>query len=194
MEESSPPNLLFFASRDLRDQTGTQPHVPSALLLQKIRNENMLDQFRIIDIIDLINQGRKIPVDEVPSIIAPKFMKPLTGEAAHEWIQNKKYLNQKTNNHTNKIYNPLINEDTSMHNESTKTNKTDDYACIKDSDDDKRSKMKYNGAEENKKLTNLDDIHKQIKEYRVSSENQSHELNKLILMRKEQMTKYMKKK
>jgi len=187
-------NLLFFASKASTNPSETMPHHASKLLLDKIHAENMLDNFRLIDIIDLQKKNIKIPTEitDIPCIIIPNIAKPLFNLDAHMWIQNSKYLNQKTNNSQNIIHNPHINEDTSMFNNSK--SKHEDFSCIDEKDNIQRANIKYNAANENKKLTDLNDIHKQIKEYKITADTQTKDLNKLILQRKEQIALYMKSK
>lgn len=67
------------------------------LLLEKIHNENLID---FCHLISFETQPEKIPkfVKNVPTIIAHNLIKPLVGEDAINWIDNKKYFSQITNN------------------------------------------------------------------------------------------------
>ena len=69
----------------------------SIKLLELIKNENLLNDCNLIEF--ETNRG-KIPeyIKSVPTIIAQNLYKPLIGIETINWINNKKYFNQTTNN------------------------------------------------------------------------------------------------
>jgi len=69
----------------------------SIKLLELIKNENLLNDCNLIEF--ETNRG-KIPeyIKSVPTIIAQNLSKPLIGIETINWINNKKYFNQTTNN------------------------------------------------------------------------------------------------
>lgn len=173
-------NFLFYASG-----------IPSCTsLIMKIENEGLDKMIKKIDVRKL----REIPdeIKDVPTLIIDGIIEPLVGQQAHDWVESQQYFYQKTNNFKNKIPTNTIYQDTSIYNDASSTN--NDFACIKDSDDDKRTNKIYNGARENKSITTLQNIHQKIKDQKISQTTQETELNKLISMRKEQLAKYIKKK
>jgi hypothetical protein len=86
-----------------------------------------------------------------------------------------------------------INQDTSMCIEDTKIHKpTDIYANLKDEDDEKRTKIKFNGATQNISITDATDIKQTIHDQKIKQDIQTQKLNELIMARKSQMAQFLK--
>ena len=76
--------------------------------LELIKKEDLFDECNLI----LYETNHdKIPsyIKSVPTIIAPNLLKPLVGVETIEWIKNRKYFNQTTNNiEKNNVISPEI--------------------------------------------------------------------------------------
>ena len=181
-KESVPPkNILFYSDKCQY----------CVLFIKKIHSENMLPNFRLINVHEL----KQIPtaITNVPTIIVSNINVPLSGISAFEWLEKSKYFYQKTNNINVKVNHININQDTSMCIEDTKTNRpTDAYASLKDEDDEKRTKIKFNGASQNVSITDATDIKQTIHDKKINPDIQTKKLHELILSRKNQTAQFLK--
>lgn len=183
MERDSTPikNILFYSDKCKY----------CTLFINKLHNENMLSNFKLINVHEL----KQIPtaVTNVPTIIVNNINVPLSGINAFEWLEKSKYFYQRTNNVNVKVNHININQDTSMCVENTKINKPSDiYANLKDEDDDKRTKIKFNGATQNISITDATDIKQTIHDQKINQDIQNKQLNDLIMARKNQITQFIK--
>ena len=87
-------------------------------LLNIIYNEDLDDKFIKIDIDDPKNKDKLFGIQKVPTIITKEIKSQLVGKAAFEWVKNKKYFHQITNNinYANTIINPNIKSDIDIKN------------------------------------------------------------------------------
>jgi hypothetical protein len=183
MENESAPikNILFYSDKCQY----------CVLFIKKLHSENMLPNFKLINVHEL----KQIPaaITNVPTIIVNNINVPLSGINAFEWLEKTKYFYQRTNNINVKVNHININQDTSMCIEDTKIHKpTDIYANLKDEDDEKRTKIKFNGATQNISITDATDIKQTIHDQKINSDLQAKKLNELIMARKNQMAQFLK--
>lgn len=160
-------------------------------LLKIIQEEHLVDQCQLIS---FESNADKIPpfIQFIPAIVAQNLVKPLFGQDAIEWVENKKYFNQITNN-INKInvINPPIkstNDDLS-YNKKESLSISDHYTTINDSNIDKLL-MEYDKIELNVPITN-DIFAKKIGEIKIGNKAQDQKINELILLRKQQLMSKM---
>lgn len=181
-KESTPiKNILFYSDKCQY----------CVLFIKKIHSENMLQNFKLINVHEL----KQIPaaITNVPTIIINNINVPLSGISAFEWLEKSKYFYQRTNNINNKVNHININQDISMCIEDTKTNKpSDTYASLKDEDDEKRTKIKFNGASQNVSITDATDIKQTINDKKINPDIQTKKLHELILSRKNQTVQFLK--
>lgn len=113
-------------------------------ILQIINNENLSNYCKIIC---FETDSDKIPkiIENVPTIIAESLSKPLVGTDAINWIQNKKYFNQITNNiNINTDFNPNIKQNNDLsYNKSESSSISDHYINLNDTDIEK-TMLDYN--------------------------------------------------
>lgn len=162
----------------------------SNLFIKKLKSENLLNEFKLIDVLELYRNGKKIPpeITNIPTIIIKNMAKPLTGEDAFNWIETNRYFYQKTNNVNNPVKIAALKIDEFKDGADLKI---DEFANIKDTDDDIATKKKYNGASQNTLIIG-DQIKQQITEQKMSSDVQNKKLQELLQMRKNQLSKYTK--
>jgi len=158
----------------------------SMMFIKKLHDENMLQEFKLINILEL----KEIPpmITNIPTIIVKNINVPLTGIKAFAWLENSKYFYQQTNNINNKVNQININQDNSISNDKTNNKKTDDFANLKDEDDDKVTKTKFNGATQNISITNINDIRQTVSDQKLSQDIQIKRLNELMMVRKMQIS------
>ncbi len=163
----------------------------SDLFLKKIKNENLLDEFKLIDVLALHRNGMKIPpeITSTPTIIVKNMPKPLIGEEAFNWIDTKRYFYQKTNNINNPIKTAILKID--EFKDGVDMKKTEEFANIKDADDEIATTKKYNGANQNVLIIG-EQIKQQITEQKMTSDVQNKRLQELLQLRKTQFAKYAK--
>lgn len=152
-------------------------------LLKYIQEEKLNDYCSLIC---FETNPDKIPefITNVPTIIAKDLSKPLVGLETIEWIKNKKYFNQTTNNiKTTNIINPNIQSALKEleFNKSEIMSISDKYTTIND-------------TQIEKVLMNYDNITKpiinnttKIKENKITNELQEQKLRELISLRKHQI-------
>lgn len=172
-------NILFYSSVGC---------LYSEQILKKIKDEKLIDNFKLINVYELYKSGKQIPseITETPTMIIYNIPKPLVGAEAFDWIDNHKYFYQKTNNVNNvKIAIPIITEC----KDAADLKKNDEFANIKDNDDEETTKKKYNGATQNNLITNSE---KYITEQKMTMEIQNKKLQELLLQRKLQLSRHMK--
>lgn len=160
----------------------------SMLFIKKLQDENMIQEFRLIDILEI----KKIPdiITNIPTIIVKNINVPLSGINAFNWLENSKYFYRQTNNINNIVPYISISQD-SISNDNTNNRKTEDFANINDDDDDKITKNKFNSATENRQIT--DNINQQIKDNKLSQDQQLKQLNELLMVRKTQLKNIIEK-
>jgi len=145
-------------------------------LLQIINNENLDDKFIKIDVDDPNNKDKLYGIQKVPTIITKEIKTNLVGKAAFEWVKNKKYFHQITNNinYNKSVINPNINSevDKLAHNNNL-NNITDKYTNINDNKDEESQKLiSYNKISEDAPITkNID------KNYKISDKKIGNTLN-----------------
>lgn len=169
----------------------------SIKFIQKIKDKNMLNSFKMINILKI----KDIPsnITTIPTIIVPNINIPLSGDAAFNWVDNYNYFYQPTNNinivQKINIINPNIqNSHHDLLNEVTtkyKKNKSDDYANLKDEDDEKITKTKFNPINQNINITNLNNIKDKINDIKTDSIIQTKKMDDLMVQRKIQMMQFI---
>lgn len=152
-------------------------------LLKYIQEENLNNECSLIC---FESNPDKIPefITNVPTIIAQYLSKPLIGLEAVEWIKNKKYFNQTTNNiKINNVINPNIESALKEleFNKNEIMSISDKYTTINDTHIEKVL-MNYENI--NKPIVNNT---KKIVENRITNELQEHKLRELISLRKHQI-------
>lgn len=156
-------------------------------LLTVIQNENLTDKCQFIC---FESNSDKIPdiITSVPTIIAQNLLKPLVGLKAIEWIENKKYFNQITNNIvSNNVVNPNIIsalEDLEF-NKLEVSSISDHYTNIDDINIEK-TMLDYNKINQNVPITN-DITNKKILDIKITDKLQNIKLKELITLRKHQL-------
>jgi hypothetical protein len=158
----------------------------SMMFIKKLQDENMLQEFKLINILEI----EKIPpiITNIPTIVVKNINVPLAGMNAFTWLENSKYFYQKTNNINNTVVKPLnIESNTFNIDENKCKKKTDEYANLKDEDDEKITNTKFNGATQNISITNTDNIKQTINDQKINVDLQSEKLNELMNLRKMQM-------
>lgn len=166
-------NLLFY-SLDCKH---------SKLILQKLQDENMINDFKLID----IKKIKVLPkiITSVPTIIVKDINRPLVGMHAFNWIENTKYFYQKTNNIKNVVRFPPKNKNSDSKGFNKADKMFDDYASLNDSDDEKITKEKFITSKSNDyKIMDKQEI---IKDVKVNQTVQQKKLNELMLLRNKQL-------
>jgi len=156
-------------------------------LLKTIQEEKLLDQCKLVS---FDTNPEKIPnfITSVPTIIAPNLIKPLVGIEAIEWIANKKYFNQITNNiKTTNVINPNIKSavDELSFNKQESSKISDHYTTINDTNISKPM-LEYDKINENAPITN-DITNKKISDMKINNSLQELKLRELITLRKHQL-------
>jgi hypothetical protein len=154
----------------------------SKLILQKLQDENMINDFKLID----IKKIKVLPkiITSVPTIIAKDINRPLVGIHAFNWIENTKYFYQKTNNIKNVVkFPPKSKSSDKGYNKADKM--FDDYASLNDSDDEKITKEKFITSKNNNfKIMDKQEV---ITDVKVNQDVQQRKLNELMLLRNKQL-------
>jgi len=167
----------------------------SLKFIEKLKEQQLLynsvspspHQFKLINVMETKNIPENIK--SIPTIIVQNINVPLSGSDAFNWVDNFKFFYRETNNinKTKNIENIKIQVDNTMNAESIKNKKSDEYANLKDEDDDKITKTKYNGVNQNISITNLDSLKETIHEDKINGELQNKKVDDLIEQRKYQM-------
>ena len=102
----------------------------SALFIKKIKDENLLNEFKLIDVLELHRNGKKIPpaITNTPTVIVTNMTKPLTGKEAFDWVETAKYFYQKTNNVNLPVKTTLLK--TGEFNEGVDLKKTEELSPL----------------------------------------------------------------
>jgi hypothetical protein len=156
-------------------------------LLKTIQKERLVDQCQLIC---FETNPEKIPqiITNVPTIIAKDLIKPLIGMEAIEWIENRKFFNQITNNIvSNNVINPNIIsalKDLEF-NKSESSSISDHYTNITDTNIEK-TMMDYDNINIDAPITN-DITNKKISDIKITDELQEQKLKELIVLRKHQL-------
>ena len=152
-------------------------------LLELIKNEDLFDECNLI----LYETNHdKIPsyIKSVPTIIAPNLLKPLVGVETIEWIKNRKYFNQTTNNiEKNNVISPEIKSalEGLEFNKSELISISDRYTNINDTQFEKVM-LNYDKITQNAPITN-NLLNNKLTENKISN----NKLKDLILLRKNQI-------
>jgi hypothetical protein len=154
---------------------------------------NIIQEVKVTDQCQLVcfeSNPDKFPqfITNVPTIIAENLTKPLVGKEAMDWIENKKFFNQITNNINKKnVIDPKIKSpvDDLGFNKSESTSISDHYTNINDVDIEK-AMLDYNKVSDNAPITN-DLSNKRISDTKINNELQEQKLKELILLRKHQL-------
>ena len=164
----------------------------SMMFIKKLQDENMLQDFKLINILEI----EKIPpiITNIPTIIVKNINVPLAGMNAFSWLENSKNFYQKTNNINNVIKQTNIDSTSTINNENKSKKKTDEYANLKDEDDEKITNMKFNGAAQNVSITNTSNIKQTISDQKIDVDLQAKKLDELMNLRKIQMAHIFKNK
>lgn len=107
---------------------------------QSITLIELINKYKLLEeciLIDSDQNKSKIPIHitSIPTIIAPNISKPLIGIDAINWIENKQYFNQTTNNiNNNNVIQPNIKSefDELAFNKKEATSISDHYTNIND--------------------------------------------------------------
>ena len=156
-------------------------------LLKTIQNEKLIDYCQLIC---FETNADKIPnfITNVPTIVAQNLLKPLVGQEAILWVENKKYFNQITNNiNTSNTINPNIKSaliDLEF-NKSEASSISDHYTTINDSNINKIM-MDYDKINMSAPITN-DISNKTILDIKINDKLQDLKLKELITLRKHQL-------
>jgi hypothetical protein len=145
----------------------------SKLIIKKLHDENMLNQFKLIDIAKI----KDIPkiITSVPTIIVKDVNKPLIGIHAFNWIENTKYFYQKTNNIKSAMLKIPPNS-----NVLTTSNKINEYF-----EEDQYNYIDSNDIAKYKIM----DSNEIIKDVKLNQTLQQRKLSELLLLRNEQFEK-----
>jgi hypothetical protein len=153
-------------------------------LLKIIKDEKLNEDCQLIC---FESNPDKIPefITNVPTIIAQNLSKPLVGLEAVEWIINKKYFNQTTNNiKNNNVINPNIQSALKEYefNKQEIMSISDHYTNINDTQIEKIL-MDCN----NINIPLLNNNNNIITENKITNDIQEQKLRELILLRKHQI-------
>ena len=156
-------------------------------LIKTIQDEKITDQCQLIC---FESNPDKFPqfITSVPTIIAENLTKQLIGKEAMDWIENKKFFNQTTNNINKKnVVDPKIKSPVEEFgfNKSESTSISDHYTNINDVDIEK-TMLDYTKVGDNAPITN-DVSNKRISDTKINNELQEQKLKELILLRKHQL-------
>jgi hypothetical protein len=156
-------------------------------LLKIIQNEKLTEYCQLIC---FESNADKIPnfITNVPTIVAQNLLKPLVGQEAILWIENKKYFNQITNNiNTSNTINPNIKSALSdlEFNKFESSSISDHYTTINDSNINKNM-MEYDKINMSAPITN-DISNKIISDIKIDNKLQELKLKELITIRKHQL-------
>jgi hypothetical protein len=159
-------------------------------LLNTIQKENLFDECQLIS---FETNADKIPpyIQYIPAIVAQNLSKPLFGKEAIEWIINKKFFNQTTNNiNKNNVVNPNIKSlfDELSFNKNEITSISDHYTNIGETDISK-SMLEYDKIQLNAPITN-DITNKKIAEIKINN-NSPKKIDELISLRKQELMSKM---
>lgn len=176
----------------------------SMMFIKKLNDDNILQDFKLINILEL----KEIPqmITNVPTIIIKNISVPLIGLEAFKWLDNNKYFFQQTNNINNasKINSTdtVIQQNSNTHFLANNHKISNDFANLKDEDDDKITNIKYNGAKQNTSIIDNNttsstisnkqsNINFKVTDTRISQDVQTQKLNELLNLRKLQMKNIM---
>jgi len=163
-----------------------------ANLLKIIQREQLVDQCQLIS---FETNADKIPqfIQYIPAIVAPNLSKPLFGQDAIEWIENRKFFNQTTNNiNKNNTINPNIKSslDDLSYNKKESLSISDHYTTINDYNFLNKTMLEYDKIEVNVPITN-DISNKKIDEIKINNTLQKQKIDELVSLRKQQLISRM---
>jgi len=155
----------------------------SNLFLNKLKDENMINDFKLINVLEVKNKDIPDIITSVPTIIIKNINTPLVGINAFNWLDNNKFFYQKTNNINNKIKPCNVNYDY-----LTIDNNNNIFANLDDKEDEKNIDVKFNRALNLTNITEMGNIENKIIEDKIKEETYNKKLNELLLLRKKQMS------
>jgi hypothetical protein len=156
-------------------------------LLKTIQDEQQASNCQLVS---FETNANKIPpfIEYVPAIVAQNLSKPLFGEDAIQWVENKKYFDQTTNNiNKNNVINPNIKSslDDLSYNKKESLSISDHYTTINDANLAK-TMLDFDKIEINAPITN-DVSNKKISEIKIGNSAQKQKMDELIILRKQQL-------
>lgn len=156
-------------------------------LLKTIKQEHLVDRCQLVS---FEANADKIPafIHYIPAIVAQNLSKPLFGQDAIQWVENKKYFDQTTNNISkNNVIDPNIKSsfDELSFNKKESSSISDHYTTINDSNITK-TMLDYDKIQVNAPITN-DVTNRKIAEIKIGNNAQEQKMNELILLRKQQL-------
>ncbi len=156
-------------------------------LLKIIHKEKLSNQCQLICF--EANPERIPPfITSVPTIISKNLSKPLIGIDAVEWVENRKYFNQTTNNvNNNNVVNPRIVSALKEleFNKSEVNTISDRYTTIGDGIINKPM-LDFDKININAPITN-DISNKKIEDIKITNDLQNKKLKEIITLRKLQL-------
>ena len=160
-------------------------------LLKTIQDEQQINNCQLVS---FEANADKIPsfIQSIPAIIAQYLSNPLYGKEAIEWVENKKYFDQTTNNiNKNNAINPNIKSslDDLSYNKKESISISDHYTTINDAHLEK-SMLDFDKIEVNAPITN-DITNKKISEIKIGTNTQKQKIDELIILRKQQLIRKM---
>ena len=158
----------------------------SKLLIKKLEDENLINEFKLIDI-KTVKELPKI-ITNVPTIIVKNINRPLVGIHAFNWIENTKYFYQKTNNIKNVFKIPPSKNDINQLKGFKSVNKiSDDFSSINDKDDNILTYEKFVSPTNSGINFKITDNQELITETKINQTVQQKKLHELILLRNKQI-------
>ena len=160
-------------------------------LLNLILEEGLDKEIIKINIDDVNNRNKiqNLGIKNIPTLIIKDSL-PLVGKSAFNWIKNKKYFLQQTNNikYNNNINNPNITSinPASCYNKNEINKISDSYTEINDKDKlINKSQLDFNKISDNVPITNNNNIEFIIVDEKIGNKlddklNQYYKLNELI--------------
>lgn len=189
-------NILFYSDKCQFSNTfiaKLQDEINVAKQDKDLDRVKLLSDIKLVNILTLKNIPQNVTT--IPTIIVHNITVPLSGLDAFAWLENTKYFYQKTNNIKQNVRQITINNsdngDTNVSNVNKNKNKnSDEFANLKDEDDDKITNTKFNGAKQNTLITeghtkNL------TKDDKIKPDIQNSKMNELIAQRKYQMQQFI---
>jgi len=194
-------NILFYSDKCQFSMSFIQKLKDEISVANKdkaIAREKFLRDIKLINVLTL----NKIPdnIETVPTILVNNINVPLSGADAFAWLEKSKYFYQPTNNiNTNINVKKIDNVKDTYYQDQNQTvslndknKKSDVFANLKDEDDEKITKTKFNGATQNISITNLS-IKETIDDTKIDPAIQNKNMDNLVIQRKYQMQQFINK-
>ena len=149
------------------------------------------DSYKIVDV-GVTNLPEELRKYEIPFLIVKNVIKPIEAENAVTYLENLKFMNQQTNNITNKVVKmkPIIN-DLDQKGINTQFNKiTDEYTFIEEGKNVEKSQSSLDNLDDSKKIDLVTDYNNDSK---LKEEDTKQELKDMILNRNRQLQLHLLK-